>query len=98
MRSHDSTIISPTVQWREFLITLGAGIAGLSGCVGNLLGSDDGVDKTIYVGAYHWGFVIVDESGEKQDHISLRRNDLLRVVSFILVEGAPIDDRSDPTC
>ena len=74
--------MSPTVQRREFLTALGAGLASLSGCVGNLPGSSGGVDRTIYVGAYHWGFIIVDESGEEQDRISLQRNDVLRVVSF----------------
>jgi len=74
--------MSPTVQRRKFLTALGAGIAGLSGCVGNLPGSGDGVDRTIYVGAYHWGFIIVDESGEEQERVSLQRNDVLRVVSF----------------
>lgn len=74
--------MSPTVQRREFLTALGASIAGLSGCVGNLPGSGGGVDRTIYVGAYHWGFVIVDESGEELERISLQRNDVLRVVSF----------------
>jgi hypothetical protein len=74
--------MSPTVQRREFLTALGAGIAGLAGCVGNLPGTSGGVDRTIYVGAYHWGFIIVDESGEEQDRISLQRNDVLRVVSF----------------
>ncbi|MFC7130494.1 hypothetical protein [Haloferax chudinovii] len=74
--------MSPTVQRREFLTALGAGIVGLSGCVGNLPGSGGGVDRTIYVGAYHWGFVIVDESGEEQERVSLQRNDVLRVVSF----------------
>lgn len=74
--------MSPTVQRRKFLTTLGAGLAGLAGCVGNLPGSSGGVDRTIYVGAYHWGFIIVDESGEEQDRISLQRNDVLRVVSF----------------
>jgi hypothetical protein len=74
--------MSPAVQRREFLTALGAGIVGLSGCVGNLPGSGGGVDRTIYVGAYHWGFVIVDESGEEQERVSLQRNDVLRVVSF----------------
>ena len=74
--------MSPTVQRREFLTALGAGVASLSGCVGDLPGSGGGVDRTIYVGAYHWGFVIVDESGEEQERISLQRNDVLRVVSF----------------
>ncbi|MDS0296840.1 MULTISPECIES: hypothetical protein [Haloferacaceae] len=54
--------MSSTVQRREFLTALGAGTAGLSGCVGNLPGSGDGVDRTIYVGGYHWGFVIIGAS------------------------------------
>ncbi|WP_254533345.1 hypothetical protein [Natrinema gelatinilyticum] len=74
--------MSLIVQRREFLTALGAGIASLSGCVGNLPGSGDGVDRTIYVGAYHWGFVMFDDLGEEQERISLQRNDILRVVSF----------------
>lgn len=74
--------MSPIVQRREFLTVLGAGVASLSGCVGNLPGSGDDVDRTVYVGAYHWGFVIFDKSGEEQERVSLRRNDVLRVVSF----------------
>jgi hypothetical protein len=74
--------MSPTVQRREVLTALGAGLASLSGCVGNLPGSGGDADRTIYVGGYHWGFIIVDESGEEQDRISLQRNDILRVVSF----------------
>lgn len=72
----------PTIQRRQFLAALGAGVASLSGCVGNLPGSGDDVDRTIFVGAYHWGFIIVDESGEELERVSLQRDDVLRVVSF----------------
>ncbi|WP_254767493.1 hypothetical protein [Salinilacihabitans rarus] len=74
--------MSPTVQRRKFLTALGAGITSLAGCVRNLPGSGGGVDRTIYIGAYHWGFVIFDESGEELERVSLQRNDVLRVVSF----------------
>jgi len=74
--------MSPRVQRRELLTALGAGIAGLSGCVGNLSGSGDGVDRTIYVGGYHWGFVMLDTSGEGQERVNLQRGDVLRVVAF----------------
>lgn len=74
--------MSPTVPRRGFLTALGTGIASLSGCVGNLPGSGDGVDRTIYVGGYHWGFVMVDDSGAEQEHINLQRGDVLRVVAF----------------
>ena len=74
--------MSSTVQRRGFLMALGAGVASLAGCVGNLPGSGSGADRTIYVGAYHWGFIIVDESGEEQERVSLQRDDVLRVVSF----------------
>jgi len=81
--------VSPTVQRREFLTTLGVGLAGLAGCVGDFPGSGGDVDRTIYVGAYHWGFIVVDESGEERDRVSLQRNDVLRVVSFnTLASGA----------
>ncbi|MFC6993892.1 hypothetical protein ACFQH3_20550 [Haladaptatus sp. GCM10025707] len=74
--------MSPTVQRREILTALGAGIASLSGCIGNLPGSGDSIDRTIYVGAYHWGFVMLDDTGEEQERVSLRRGDVLRVIAF----------------
>lgn len=67
---------------REVLAALGAGIASLSGCIGDLPGSGGGVDRTIYVGAYHWGFVMVDESGEELERLNVRRSDVLRLVAF----------------
>ncbi|WP_254545651.1 hypothetical protein [Halomarina pelagica] len=49
---------------RAFLTTLGT--VGLAGCLGGLPGGGaSGV--TLYVGAYHWGFVVLDESGEELD-------------------------------
>ena len=74
--------MSPTVQRREFLTALGVGIGSLSGCIGNLPGSGDGVDRTVYVGAYHWGFVMVDDGGEEREQVNTRRGDVLRVVAF----------------
>lgn len=71
-----------TVRRRGFLTALGAGIAGLSGCIGNLPGSGGGVDRTIYVGAYHWGFVMIDDAGEELDRVDVRRSDVLRLVAF----------------
>lgn len=81
----------PTIQRRAFLTALGAGVASLSGCAGTLPGSDDDVDRTIYVGAYHWGFVIFDESGEEQERVSLQRDDVLRVVSFNTLSHQAMD-------
>ncbi|WP_435344919.1 hypothetical protein [Haloarchaeobius sp. HRN-SO-5] len=75
--------MSQTAHRRAFLAALGAGTASLSGCVfGNLPGSDDDVDRTVYVGAYHWGFVVFDDSGAERTRVSLRRGDVLEVVAF----------------
>lgn len=74
--------MTQTVQRRGFLASLGAGVTSLSGCVGNLLGGGDDVDRTVYVGAYHWGFVVFDGYGDELERVDIQRGDVLRIVSF----------------
>lgn len=74
--------MAPTVLRREFLTVFGAGLASVSGCVGTLPGRGGDVDRTIYVGAYHWGFVVLNGSGEELERVDISRGDILRVVSF----------------
>ena len=70
---------------RGFTCTLGAaaGLAGLSGCLsGGLPGGGGSTDRTIYIGAYHWGFILLDEDGEEREQIVLNRDTSLRLVGF----------------
>ena len=70
---------------RGFIRTLGAaaGLAGLSGCSSDgIPGSGGSIDQTVYVGAYHWGFILLDEDGEEREQIVLNRDTSLRLVAF----------------
>lgn len=74
-----------TVSRRQFLATLGAaaGTTGLSGCLSDdFPGNRESVDRTIYVGAYHWGFVLLDGGGEEQNRFVLDRGTSIRLVAF----------------
>jgi len=70
---------------RRFLASLGAGAGavGLAGCVGRgLPGSAPRPDLTVYVGAYHWGFVLLDEAGTERERIVLDPGTAVEVVAF----------------
>lgn len=67
------------------MTALGAtvGLTGFSGCLsGGLPGSGGPVDQTLYVGAYHWGFVLVDEAGDEREQVVLDRGTSIRLVAF----------------
>lgn len=83
--------MAPTVHRRDVLTALGVGIAGLAGCTsGTSPRSGDDVDKTVYVGAYHWGYLMVDENGEEQEQVVLRRGAVLRLISFNTLSGQAV--------
>jgi hypothetical protein len=70
---------------RKFLATVGAGVGltSLSGCLGTgVPGTDAGPDTTVYVGAYHWGFVVIDEDGNEHDTIVFDPGTRIRLVAF----------------
>lgn len=70
---------------REFLAAIGTttGLTGLSGCLsGGLPGSGRNVDQTLYIGAYHWGFVLLDADGNEHDQLVLDRGTTIRLVAF----------------
>ncbi|MFC3959486.1 hypothetical protein [Halovivax cerinus] len=70
---------------RGFLSTLGstAGIAGIAGCLSDRLpGGDGSVDRTVYIGAYHWGFILVDEGGAEREQIAVDRGTSIELVAF----------------
>ena len=68
---------------RKFLAGAGAvTVTGLAGCTSALPGSGSGPDKTLYVGAYHWGFIVLDETGTERDQITIDRGSTVEIVGF----------------
>ena len=69
---------------RRFLRGAGAalGATALAGCLGTRLpGSAPEPDVTVYVGAYHWGFVLLDEGGDERERVVLDPGTALRLVA-----------------
>lgn len=67
---------------RGFLTALGAA-AGLSGCLAGPSGRRGrAADRTLYVGSYHWGFVLLDENGDEHDRVVIDRDATVRLVAF----------------
>ena len=75
---------------REFLGGIGtATLTGLAGCASvGIPGRDDGPDRTLYIGAYHWGFIILDEMGTERDRVELAAGSTVQIVAF----GAGADE------
>lgn len=87
--------MTQTVRRRAVLAAIGGGVASLAGCVGTLPGSGDGADRTLYVGAYHWGFVLIDDSGAERDRAVLQRGAVLRLVAFNTAAGGAVQTLPD---
>lgn len=69
---------------REFLAGVGGlALTGLAGCTG-VAQRIQRVDRTLYVGAYHWGFILLDEHGVEQERVSLERGTNVKFVGFSL--------------
>jgi len=59
------------------------GTLGLAGCLGSRFpNTGGGPDRTAYVGAYHWGFVLLDEEGREHEAVTLDPGTRLRLVAF----------------
>lgn len=70
---------------RRFIAVLGAsaGLTGLSGCLSNGLFRRGGApDKTLYLGSYHWGFILLDESGTQREEVVVDRGTTIKLVTF----------------
>ena len=68
---------------RGFLSVAGGAVAALSGCVSNgLSGGRRAFDATVYVGSYHWGFILLDDTGTEHDRIVFDRGDSVEIVAF----------------
>lgn len=75
---------------RGFLAGVGAvSLSGLAGCSARRVpGWNEGPDRTLYVGAYHWGFILLDETGTERERIELEAGSRIRIVAF----GAGADE------
>jgi hypothetical protein len=68
---------------RELLLAAGGAVAALSGCVSTEFPENGGdADVTVYVGSYHWGFVLLDETGTERDEWTFDRDTIVDVVAF----------------
>lgn len=67
-----------------FLSGVGAAtLTGLAGCTtAGLPGGGNDFDRTLYIGAYHWGFLLLDENGTEREQITLDRGSSVRIVGF----------------
>lgn len=64
-------------------------MAGLAGCASaTVSGVVGGPDRTLYVGAYHWGFILLDETGTEREQVSLDAGSRVQFVAF----GAGADE------
>lgn len=67
---------------RRFIAGAGAAAFGLAGCLGTGIGGSGGSpDRTAYAGAYHWGFVLLDEAGEEHEQLVVEAGTRLRLVA-----------------
>ena len=70
---------------RQFLSTVAASasLVGTAGCVGTGFPGGDGTpDRSVYVGGYHWGFVLLDEDGNEHEQLVLDPGTRVRLVAF----------------
>ena len=78
---------------RQFLATLGAsaGAVALAGCLGTgFPGGSPTPDRTVYVGAYHWGFVLLDEDGEERERFTFEPDATVLIVAFNTSAGGAL--------
>ena len=70
---------------RTMLTAMGGTAASLAGCVsGTLPGrrTQPSPDRSLFVGAFHWGFVQLTGDGTRHDTVTLREGDVVRFVAF----------------
>ncbi|QLG62280.1 cupredoxin domain-containing protein [Halorarum salinum] len=69
---------------RSFLASVGAAsLAGLAGCTSvRFPGTPIGVQRTVYIGSFHWGFVLLREDGQEIEQLRLNRGTTVRLVAF----------------
>ncbi|WP_336339637.1 cupredoxin domain-containing protein [Haloarcula brevis] len=81
------------VPRRQFLSILAAsaGLIGTAGCVGTgFPGGGGAPDRSVYLGAYHWGFVLLDEDGTEHEQLVLDPDTSVRLVGFNTSAGDAI--------
>ncbi|WP_435347894.1 hypothetical protein [Haloarchaeobius sp. HRN-SO-5] len=80
------------VSRREMLTLLGGTALAGSAPVAAATRTDDRQRANTvraFVGSYHWGFFLLDESGTERDHLTLSQGDELRLTAFnVEADGA----------
>lgn len=84
--------MAPSHTRRSFLTGVGvASIAALAGCTSSAFPwTGETVDRTLYVGAYHWGFILLDEDGVERENIVLEQGSTVEIVGFGLESDAAV--------
>lgn len=89
-----------SVRRRAFLLATGGAVASLSGCASTGVPGRrrTNADTTLYVGSYHWGFVLLDASGTERERIVLEPGSVVDIVGFntsaeTALEALPADIR-----
>lgn len=89
-----------SLRRRAFLLATGGAVASLSGCASTRFpgGGGTNADTTLYVGSYHWGFVLLDDSGAEREQVVLEPGSVVDIVGFntsaeTALEALPTDVR-----
>lgn len=69
---------------RSFLVSVGTfSLAGLAGCTSvRFPGTPNGAQRTVYIGSFHWGYVLLREDGQELEQLRLNRGTAVRLVAF----------------
>ena len=75
--------VTSSLSRRAFLSTAAGATVALAGCVSTgTPGARRDADVTLYVGSYHWGFVLLDETGTEQTQWEVNPGDVVEIVAF----------------
>lgn len=78
---------------RAFLATTTGAAVGLAGCLSTAPGSRPSTpspDHSLFVGAFHWGFVMLTGDGTRHTSVTVSEGDIVRFVAFNMEAEAAI--------
>lgn len=84
---------------RAFLSSVGtAFLTGLAGCTSVRFPGTPPSDArtTVYVGSFHWGFILLDEDGQEIEQLRLNRGTAVRFVAFNVNAAGAIERLPQP--
>lgn len=69
---------------RSFLASVGvASLTGLAGCTSvRFPGTPNGAQRTVYIGSFHWGYILLDEDAQELKQLRLNQGTAVRLVAF----------------